>query len=54
MKMIQNNDLLAHTQRVAADRKAKAIARRRQAVLQDITPGTATPGTVARYIRKAA
>lgn len=54
MKMIENLDLLAHKRRVEAQRRADAIARRKQNVLHAITPGTATPASVAPFIRKVA
>lgn len=51
---MKNNDdprLLARKQRIDAERRADAIARRRQETLRLTTPGLATPGTIARLVK---
>lgn len=51
-KMNEDLRLLEHKRRVEAQRKADAIARRRQQELRDTTPGTATPASISRFIKK--
>ena len=46
MKNAEDTRLLAHKRRVEAERKADAIARRRQETLRLTTPGLATPATI--------
>lgn len=45
--------MLAHKQRVDAERREAAIARARQDTLRRITPGTATPASVMPRVKKA-
>lgn len=51
-KMNEDQRLLEHKRRVEAERKAAAIARRRQQDLRETTPGTATPASTARLFKK--
>lgn len=48
MKMIEDPALLAHKRRIEAERRERAIARRRQEMLRATTPGLATPALLAK------
>lgn len=52
VKMNEDKRLLEHKHKVDAERKAAAIARRRQQDLRDTTPGVATPSSIARFLPK--
>lgn len=48
-KMNEDQRLLEHKRRVEAQRRADAIARRRQEDLRDTTPGVATPASLKAF-----
>lgn len=53
MKMIENTALLDHKRKVEAERRERAIARRRQAALRATTPGVATPASIMGLFKGA-
>lgn len=49
-KMIEDPKFAAHTKRVAAERRLRAVERKRQATLRATTPGVATPASVMAFV----